>query len=621
MTLPSLSRKNPAASDRQHFHRPFLEPLEDRCLPSGGYAQVNLASDVPGLARVADTNLVNPWGIAFSPTGPFWFADNGSGASDLLDGRGQPFPLVVAVPPVTGSGGTPTGTVFNGGAGFAISENGVTAPSRFLFATEDGAIAGWTTVVDPTRALVAVDPPFSGAVFKGLALATDPAGQSFLYAADFSRGTIDVFDQAFRPVVRTGSFQDPDLPAGFAPFNIQNINDLLFVTYARQDAAKHDDVAGAGNGFIDVYDPDGRLVRRFASRGALDSPWGLALAPADFGPFGGALLAGNNGDGHINAYDLGSGASLGVLADDKGLPIAIPGLWALTFGNGHAAGDADTLFFAAGVGDEGHGLFGAIQASSKRGADTAGAGVFDPNNPDEPGDYPLPPRGGPALRAGSEENSVPISDLLPLRDSSLALVPTLVILSQPIVRPEATVPVASLAGNSSNGAAATASSILLLTPADGVSQPARGARHNALALTSFLDWNSSPDGPKKTAGAQPPNTQPDAVGARNSTWIDPDAVAGGLLAGFDIETIGSRSNQEQVPASPLPSCPANEVLAGVPVESRPQSADDRTLGGECTGTQGGGKWTNLANYLLAFSISMIWASRLKHATRPRHESY
>jgi uncharacterized protein (TIGR03118 family) len=572
------------------------------------------------LARVTDTNLVNPWGISFSPTGPFWFADNGSGVSDLLDGRGQPFPLVVAVPSVPGSGGTPTGTAFNGGAGFAISENGVTAPSRFLFATEDGTISGWTPRVDPTRALVAVDRSSSGAVLKGLALAPDPAGQSFLYAADFSRGTIDVFDQAFRPVARPGSFQDPDLPTGFAPFNVQNINNLLFVTYAQQDAAKHDDVAGAGNGFIDVYDPDGRLVRRFASRGALNSSWGLALAPADFGPFGGDLLAGNNGDGYINAYDLGSGAFLGELADDNGIPIAIPGLWALTFGNGHAAGDAETLFFAAGVEDEGHGLFGAIQASPRRRTDTAGAGVFDPNNLDEPGDYPLPPRGGPTLRSGSEENSVPISDLLPLRDSSLALVPTLVILSQPSTRPESPVPVAPSAGNSFNRTAVSATSILLLLPADGGSQPARGARHNALTLNSFLDWNSPPDEPKQTAGAQPPSIQPDAVGARSSTWADPDAGAVGLLAELDIETFVARSNQEQAPESLPPSCQANKVLAGLPSESGSQSADERTGGNKYVNTRDGGSWTNLANYLLAVSIPVIWAYRLRHALRPRHAS-
>jgi uncharacterized protein (TIGR03118 family) len=330
--------KSNAAPGRERPYRPVLECLEDRCLPSGGYAQVNLASDVPGVARVTDPNLVNPWGISLSPTGPFWFADNGSGVSDLLDGRGRPVPLVVTVPPTAQSSGTPTGTVFNGGPGFIVSENGVSAPSRFLFAAEDGTISGWSAIVDPTRALPAVDNSSAGAVYKGLALAADPAGPRFLYAADFGRGTIDVFDQHFKPVARPGSFRDPNLPDGFAPFNIQNLNNLLFVTYAQQDEARRDDVAGAGHGFIDVYDTGGNLVRRFASRGALDSPWGLALAPAGFGPFGGALLVGNTGDGHINAYDPGSGAFLGPLADDNGVPMTIPTLWALTFGNGHLGG-------------------------------------------------------------------------------------------------------------------------------------------------------------------------------------------------------------------------------------------------------------------------------------------
>src|SRR5262249_18223258 len=244
---------NRAAPARPRLYRPVLECLEGRHLLSAGvaqFAQVNLASDVPGWARVTDPNLVNPWGIAFSPTGPFWFADNGQGVSRVLDRRGQPGPLVVGVPPTTPVGGTPTGLVFNGGRGFVVSENGVSAPSRFLFATEDGTISGWSALVDPGRAVLAVDNSSAGAVYKGLAVAVDPTGQSFLYAADFGRGRIDVFDQNFQPVARLGSFQDPNLPSGFAPFNIQDINNLLFVTYAQEDAARHDGVAGAGHGFI-----------------------------------------------------------------------------------------------------------------------------------------------------------------------------------------------------------------------------------------------------------------------------------------------------------------------------------------------------------------------------------
>src|SRR5207253_562766 len=181
--------------------------------------------------------------------------------------------------------GAPTGVVFNGGSGFVISENGRAAPSRFLFATEDGTIAAWSGVVDLSRAFVAVDESAVGAVYKGLALAADSAGRGFLYAADFGRGTVDVFDQYFKPVARPGSFQDLDLPEGFAPFNIQSSDGLLFVTYAQQDETRREYVNGAGHGFIDVYDTAGNLVRRFASQATLNSPWGLALAPADFGPF------------------------------------------------------------------------------------------------------------------------------------------------------------------------------------------------------------------------------------------------------------------------------------------------------------------------------------------------
>jgi uncharacterized protein (TIGR03118 family) len=559
-----------------------------------------LASDVPGLARVTDPNLVNPWGIAFSPTGPFWFADNGSGVSDLLDGRGQPVPLVVAVPSAARSGSTPTGTVFNSGAGFAISENGVSAPSRFLFAAEDGTIAGWTAVVDPTRALLVVDNSSFKAVYTGLALATDPADRSFLYAADFSRGTIDVFDQDFRPVVRPGSFQDPNLPDGYAPFNIQNINNLLIVTYAQQDEDRREDVAGAGHGFIDVYDTNGSLVRRFAAQATLNSPWGLALAPTQFGAFSGDLLVGNNGDGRINAYDPRNGTFLGELADDNAIPIAIPNLWALTFGNGHAGGDVDTLFFAAGVNYDEHGLFGAIQAPEKRGADTAGSGAFDPDAPGEPGDYPLPPRGGPALRASNEDRLIPISDLLPLRESSLVLVPTLSTISQPATRVEEPVPAAPIGGVSFSGSVLTAvpaSNIIILIPVDGNSQPARGAPDDSVALNTLLDLDASANASQKKAAVQRPGTNLHAVGARSSPSAERDAEAEGLLA------------------------EADEVLAAAPLESRAESADEREVGNQPVETQNGSGWINLLNLLFVVSLPMIWTYWLTHEMKARQSSW
>jgi uncharacterized protein (TIGR03118 family) len=597
MNLMSFFPKNRAASDRQRFYRPVLECLEDRCLLSAGFAQVNLASDVPGLARVTDPNLANPWGVAFSPTGPFWFADNGSGVSDLLDGRGQPLRLVVAVPSAAGSGGTPAGAVFNGGAGFVISEKGVSAPSRFLFATEDGTIAGWTALVDPTRALLAVDNSSSGAVYKGLALAADPAGRSFIYAADFRHGTIDVFDQDFTPVVRPGSFQDPNLPNGFAPFNIQNINNLLFVTYAQQDADRHDNVAGGGLGFIDVYNTDGGLIRRFASQGALNAPWGLALAPAAFGPFGGALLVGNEGDGHINAFDPGSGTSLGQLADDNGIPISVPTLWALTFGNGHAGGDSDTLFFAAGVDYEEHGLFGALQAPGRQGVDTAGPGAFDPNAPGEPGDYPLPPSGGPAFRVSTENRPVPIAELLPLRESSLALVPTLSIISQPATSGD-------VFFSGSAFTAVPASQVIMLIPPNWDSPAARGAHNGAVALNHLLDLNAPLDVPQN-AGAERPDTNPNSVGARSV----PSADRHGGADGPSSEAYGrlkTRSTGEQGPGALPPSGQADEVLVAVLSEGCTTLAGEPAVDNEFAEAHNRGGWPTLMDCLIILSVPMLW---------------
>ena len=585
-----------AARGRQRPYRPVLECLEERCLLSAGYAQVNLASDVPGLARVTDPNLVNPWGISFSPTGPFWFADNGTGVSDVLDGGGQPVPLGATVPH-----GSPTGVVFNGGPGFVVSENGLSAPSRFLFATEDGTISGWTEVVDPTRALLAVESSSAGAVYKGLALATDPAGQRFLYAADFGHGRIDVFDQNFNAVARPGSFQDPSLPSGFAPFNIQNVNNLLFVTYARQDWARRENVAGAGQGFIDVYDTGGNLIRRFASGGALNSPWGLALAPADFGSFGGSLLVGTTGDGRINAYDPASGAFLGPLADDNGMPITIPNLWALTFGNGHEGGAADTLFFAAGLDQQQHGLFGAIQAPQRKEADTAGAGTFDPDGSGEPGDYPLPPSRGPVFQGNSEDRPIPIADLLPLRESSLALVPTLSTISQPIARIDSPVSAAPIVGVSASD-----------------SQSARAAHHDAVALNTFLDVNASQNVPQNPS-VQWPDTNPQAVGAASLPSADRAAGPEVLLPEAYVERLETQSSAEQDPGELPPSGQVDEVLAAAPPENRAESADDRAAGNE-SGLAQNGDWTTLMNLVFVVSLPMIWTCWLRHGTRSQQLS-
>jgi uncharacterized protein (TIGR03118 family) len=329
-------------------------------VPAGAqfYTQHNLVSDGAAVpADRFDPNLVNAWGLVASSTSPWWSANNGTATATLYDGAGVPRPLVVGIP------GAPTGIVFNGTTGFVVRSGTAAAPARFIFATEDGAIAGWAPAVRPTQAIVAADRSSSGAVYKGLAIGSTPSGASFLYAADFHNGVVDIFDSAF---TRVGSFTDHRLPQGYAPFGIQNVGGTLYVTFAKQDAARHDDVAGAGHGFVDAFDLGGQLVRRVASRGRLNSPWGVALAPATFGAFAGDLLIGNFGDGKINAFDPLSMRTNGELRRKGQLrsaacpKLSIDGLWALQFGNGAGSGSKDTLYFTAGPDAEKHGLLGTI---------------------------------------------------------------------------------------------------------------------------------------------------------------------------------------------------------------------------------------------------------------------
>ncbi|MDB5771719.1 MAG: hypothetical protein JWM42_2093 [Burkholderia sp.] len=331
---------------------------------TGTYQQRNLASDGFVTAENKDPNLVNSWGIAFNPFGPAWVANAGSGAATMYDAAGKPQSLVVQIPaPANASGkGSPTGAVYNASPGFIVSNGATQGPSRFLFATEEGVIAGWAPNVDDANAIRAVDYSAGGAIYKGLALSAGGSG-SRLYAADFHNTRVDVFDSEFKPVtLAAGAFTDPSLPAGFAPFGLQAINGDIYVSYARQDADKHDDVAGPGLGYINVFDPDGRLIRRVASQGELNAPWGMALAPAGFGKFAGRLLVGNFGDGMINAFDLATGTFVGKLESAGGMPIQIAGLWGIAFGNGFLNQSVDTLFFAAGPGEEEHGLYGRIDA-------------------------------------------------------------------------------------------------------------------------------------------------------------------------------------------------------------------------------------------------------------------
>jgi uncharacterized protein (TIGR03118 family) len=326
---------------------------------TAAYVQTNLVSDIPTFAAFTDPNLKNPWGIASSPTSPFWVSNNGTGTSTLYNSLGQPFPvaspLVVTIPPAPG--GTPTGQVFNGGSDFQINPG---QPARFIFATESGTIAAWNPAANATNAITKVDNSASGAVYKGLAIGSTASG-NFLYAANFASGAIDVFDKSFTPTSLPGSFTDPNLPSGYAPFNVQNLDGTLYVTYAVR-GLNGDDVSGAGNGIVDAFDTNGNLLRRVATAGALNSPWGLALAPLGFGEFGGALLVGNFGDGVIDAFNPITGLLLGTLLDVTNNPIVNDGLWGLRFGNGGNGGSLNTLYFTAGLNDEQDGLFGSIAA-------------------------------------------------------------------------------------------------------------------------------------------------------------------------------------------------------------------------------------------------------------------
>jgi uncharacterized protein (TIGR03118 family) len=328
------------------------------------YSVTNLVSNGAVPALHTDANLVNPWGLARSTGSFFWVGNNGTGTSTLYDGDGVAQSLVVTVPGVpAGNSGKPTGVVAYAGSNFLVTDGVLSGPARFIFAGEDGSISGWNPNVpaSSTVAHTAADNSSRTSIYKGLAFGMDGADER-LYAADFHNGAVNVFDSTFGEVTTPGAFQDPTLPAGYAPFNAASINGNVFVTYALQDAGGEDDVPGLGNGFIDIYTPAGTLVSRFASGGVLNSPWGLALAPNDFGDFSGDLLVGNFGDGLIHAYDVNTGTLDGTLSDASNSPLVIDGLWGLSFGNGPHNQPLNTLFFTAGPNDEADGLYGRIDA-------------------------------------------------------------------------------------------------------------------------------------------------------------------------------------------------------------------------------------------------------------------
>jgi uncharacterized protein (TIGR03118 family) len=358
---------------------PAFETLEPRQLLSeaGGlnrgqfFTQTNLASDIPGLAAHLDPKLKNPWGMSFGPTTPIWVSDNMSGFATLYAGDGTPQALQVTIPGADGidGDGMPTGQVFNSTASsFVVSRGGKSGKATFIFAGEDGVISGWSPAVSGNHAVIAVNVPASNAVYKGLALAQS-GGQDYLYAADFHNGRIDVFNSSFAPQNWAGAFSDKKIPAGFAPFNVQNLGGNLYVTYAKQDADAHDDVAGAGNGFVDEFDTAGHLIKRFEHVDALNSPWGVAIAPDSWGKFGGNLLVGQFGSGQIAAFNRDSGHFHGLLRNKDGTPVQNDGLWGLAFGNGARGTDTNTLYFTAGLNDEADGLFGSLSINFGRGSE------------------------------------------------------------------------------------------------------------------------------------------------------------------------------------------------------------------------------------------------------------
>lgn len=320
------------------------------------YQQTNLVSDMAGAAAHTDPKLINPWGISFVPGQPFWIADNNSGYSTVYDANGITQLAPVLIPGHAGSG-TPTGTVINPITnGFKVG--GV--PSQFLFVGEDGTISGWN---GNGNAIIALDHSAAGAVYKGTAILSPACCAPYLAVANFHSGMIETYTQTFDPVAPPGSFTDPGLPAGYAPFNIQQVGSFVFVTYAVQDSAKHDPVDAPGNGVVDIFNLEGTFVGRFAQGGSLNSPWGVVQASPNFGAFASDILIGNFGDGRINAFDAGTGAFIAALKDQTGTPIVNASLWALVFGAG-GTGDTNTLYFTAGLANEGHGLFGAITAAA-----------------------------------------------------------------------------------------------------------------------------------------------------------------------------------------------------------------------------------------------------------------
>jgi uncharacterized protein (TIGR03118 family) len=356
-----------------------MPPMPNTKGTTPSYTQTNLVTSMKSLkAKIHDKNLLNPWGLVQGMT-PFWISDNNAGVSTLYDGNGKifdvakkmPFVVTIAPPGSSTAAATPTGIVFNATPADFTGD-------AFIFSTEDGTISGWN-LADGADAMRHVDNSAipnmaNGAVYKGLAIAT-VAGHQFIYATNFRSGNIDVFDAAYNPASLTGTFTDPGAMTGFAPFGITLFGGShLWITYAKQDAARHDPIHQVGAGYIDIFSTEGVFEARFATGGNLNAPWGMVLTPPSFGPLGGNFWIGNFGDGNINAFNL-MGTNVGQPTDAKGKPLNVDGLWALVFGNGSNNASTSSLYFTAGPNMETEGIFGKVDVTAKKTKSSGGGGM------------------------------------------------------------------------------------------------------------------------------------------------------------------------------------------------------------------------------------------------------
>lgn len=348
-----------------------------------GYALQNLVANRQiYMPEIIDAQMVNAWGIAIRPAGAgghFWINNTDTGTVSLYVGDVGETKLfqddvkLITLPPADPKAehSAPTGQVFNGEANeFMVTHDGITGPSKFIFCSEEGTILGWTekknddgSFIRPANGVIAVNRSAEGAIYKGVTVSVKREGGNLLYAADFANNRIDIFDAAFKPAEKQGAFaRPPGVPTDYAPFNIQEIGGVLYVTYAKLTKEPGEEEQGKGLGYLAAFDFEGKLIREFEGAGDLDAPWGLALAPSDFGAASGRLLVGNFGDGRIVTFDLETGRQKGVLARADGTPLEVEGLWGMVFGNGQSLGAANALYFTAGPAEEADGVFGKIVA-------------------------------------------------------------------------------------------------------------------------------------------------------------------------------------------------------------------------------------------------------------------